>query len=236
MVAGMTALQFHQALTDTDGMTTTALPTSAPMTLPRTRGERTAAKLRAAAIQAFNELGWTATRVEDVVQRAGVSHGTFYTYYDNKSSILEGLVARTQTDFMTLAESPWDGPDVHEALRTVITGFLALYQRDAVIMRTWIEASHEDPAFAGLLEQMRARFTERVGDHVSSAIASSGRTLPPATVAVSLVAMVEQVAYRWLVLGEDHDGEDLLEALVLVWGSTMNTLAGQQIFPEVRAA
>ncbi len=207
-----------------------------PTALPRTRGERTAARLRAAAVQAFAELGWSATRVEDVVQRAGVSHGTFYTYYDNKTAILEGLVAQTQADFLALAESPWDGPDVQAALRTVITGFLDLYARDAVIMRTWIEAAHEEEAFARSLMEMRARFTERVGAHVASAVASSGRSLPPTTVAVGLVAMVEQVAYRTIVLSEDHERRDVLEALELIWGSTMNALAGQQIFPESRAA
>lgn len=212
------------------------MPAATTPDATRTRGERTAAKLRAAAVAAFAELGWSGTRVEDVVQRAQVSHGTFYTYYDNKSVVLAGLVARTRADFTALAESPWDGQDVHEALRTVITGFLDLYERDAVIMRTWIEAAQEDEGFTTSLAEMRARFSQRVGAHVASAVASSGHPVPPETIALGLVAMVEQTAYRVVVLGEAHERSDVSEALVLIWGSTMNALAGQQIFDEARAA
>ena len=112
------------------------------------RGARTAARLREAAKEAFDELGWGGTRVEDVVQRAGVSHGTFYTYYDNKSALLADLVAESQRDIAALASAPWVGEDVRAALAAVVAGFLDRYARDAVTMRTWLEAAREDRTFA----------------------------------------------------------------------------------------
>ncbi len=218
-------------------MTTTGTTDPAPASVgpdaarERTRGARTAARLQASAQEAFAELGWNATRVEDVVQRAGVSHGTFYTYYENKTAVLDALVRRSQEDFGALAAAPWEADDVRGALARVIGGFLDLYERDAVIMRTWLEAAREDRHFADLYLSMRGVFVQRVAEHVAAAVAASGREQLPAagTVASTLVAMVEHFAYCWLVLGEEHHREHALDALVLVWGSALNALASFEL-------
>jgi AcrR family transcriptional regulator len=193
-------------------------------------GARTAARLRAAAKEAFDELGWRGTRVEDVVQRAGVSHGTFYTYYDNKAALLADLVQESQAEISALASAPWASEDVRGALEAVIGGFLDRYARDAVIMRTWLEAAREDPTFSDLYLASRALFVDRVGENLAAVAAAAGRTSPPAqTVASTLVAMVEHFAYCWLVLGEPHERADALASLVVVWGSTLNALAGFEV-------
>lgn len=191
------------------------------------RGARTASRLRVAALEAFAELGWNATRVEDIVRRAGVSHGTFYTYYENKAAVLDDLVRSSQRDFAELAAAPWEADDVRRALERTIGGFLDLYQRDVVIMRTWLEAARDEEAFSRLFLQARALFVRRVAEHVGAAVAASGRQDVPsaATVASSLIAMVEHSAYCWLVLGEPHERDDVLAALVLVWGGALNALA-----------
>lgn len=195
------------------------------------RGARTAARLRRAALEAFAELGWLATRVEDVVQRAGVSHGTFYTYYDNKSAVLADLVRSLQADVVALGAAPWEAEDVRGALERIIGGFLDLYRRDAVVMRTWLQAARDERSFSELYLQSRALFVRRVAEHLASAAASSGRSHgPPAdTVASALVAMVEHFAYCWAVLGEHHERADAVQALVLVWGNTLNALAGFEL-------
>jgi AcrR family transcriptional regulator len=195
------------------------------------RGERTASRLRAAATAAFAELGWNGTRVEDIVQRAGVSHGTFYTYYDNKSAVLDQLVRDSQADFAALAVAPWRTGDVRGALERVIGGFLDLFARDVVIMKTWLQAARDDRAFSTLYLTSRALFISRVADQVAATVAASGRKDAPAseTVASALVAMVEHFAYSWLVLGEPHERDDVLSALVLVWGSALNALASAEV-------
>jgi AcrR family transcriptional regulator len=195
------------------------------------RGARTAARLREAAKEAFDELGWGGTRVEDVVQRAGVSHGTFYTYYDNKSALLADLVAESQRDIAALASAPWVGEDVRAALAAVVAGFLDRYARDAVTMRTWLEAAREDRTFAELYLSARGLFVDRVADNVAAIVAASGRQDgPPAgTIASTLVAMVEHFAYCWLVLGEEHERDDVIASMVTVWGSTLNALAGFEV-------
>jgi AcrR family transcriptional regulator len=195
------------------------------------RGARTAARLRQAAREAFAELGWQTTRVEDIVRRAGVSHGTFYTYYDNKSALLDDLVRASQADLDALASAPWQASDVRGALERIIGGFLDVYRRDVVVMRTWLEAARDERVFSDLYLEMRALFVRRVAQHVNAAVHASGRRggPPPETVASALVAMVEHFAYCWLVLGEPHDRADAVDSLILIWGSTLNALAGHHL-------
>lgn len=194
----------------------------------RTRGAQTAARLRQAARDAFAELGWQATRVEDIVQRAGLSHGTFYNYYENRAAILGDLVATSQRDFVALASAPWDADDVRGALEHVIGGFLDVYRRDAPVMQTWLQAAREERSFSDLYRRSRAMFVDRVAEHVAATVAASGKQDgPPArTVASVLVSMVEHFAYCWVVLGEEHDRHDAVDSLVLVWGGALNDLAG----------
>ena len=56
-------------------------------------------ELAAAALELFIEKGFSATRLDDVAKRAGVSKGTLYLYFDSKeelfkSVIQEGIVSR----------------------------------------------------------------------------------------------------------------------------------------------
>jgi AcrR family transcriptional regulator len=195
------------------------------------RAARTAARLREAGLAAFAELGWQGTRVEDVVQRAGVSHGTFYTYYENKSALLADLVRVSQVEFAALASAPWASDDVRGALENILSGFLDRYRSDAAIMKAWLQAAREDRSFSELYLDSRALFVDRVGENVAAVLAASGRehTPPAHTVASTLVAMVEHFAYCWLVLGEQHEPDDVLESIVLIWGSTLNALAGFEL-------
>lgn len=192
------------------------------------RGSKTAARLRDAARDAFADLGWQATRVEDIVQRAGVSHGTFYTYYTNKAAVLEQMVRISQADLSALAARPWEADDVRSALVRIIGGLVELYERDAAVLRAWLEAARDERRFSELYVELRGLYVDRVAENLEAVAAmSDGDGIPPAqTLASALVAMVEHTCYSWLVLGERHDRGDVMDSLVLIWGSTLNGLAG----------
>lgn len=198
----------------------------------RRRSQRTADRLRQGAREAFTELGWQGTRVQDIVSRAGVSHGTFYNYYENRAAILDDLVRTSQEEFVALASARWEAQDVRGALERVIGGFLDVYRRDAPILRTWLQAARDERGFGELYRESRALFVDRVAEQLAATIAASGRGAagpPPRTLASVLVAMVEHFAYSWTVLGEEHDRDDALHALLMVWGSTLNTIAGFEL-------
>lgn len=64
--------------------------------IPRPRWERRKdarpAELLAAALELFAEKGYAGTRLDDVAQRAGVSKGTLYLYFENKEELFKAVV------------------------------------------------------------------------------------------------------------------------------------------------
>jgi AcrR family transcriptional regulator len=45
-----------------------------------------------AALQLFAERGFAATRMDDIAERAGVTKGTIYLYFESKEAVFRGLV------------------------------------------------------------------------------------------------------------------------------------------------
>lgn len=58
--------------------------------------EGRAAELLDAAITEFVEKGYAAVGVREITERAGVSHGTFYNYFDSKRHMLSVLIERNR--------------------------------------------------------------------------------------------------------------------------------------------
>ena len=71
----------------------------------RSQGRRTMRKLLDAAMVAFDQRGYHATRVNDVVEIAKTSHGTFYLYFSNKEDLLRALVAEASGEAQNLYDA-----------------------------------------------------------------------------------------------------------------------------------
>jgi AcrR family transcriptional regulator len=108
----------------------------------------TRARLLVAARQAFADLGYARARVEDVVARAGVGHGTFYAYFKNKRAALAALISENAATLVELAGQPWRPGDVRASLVEVLGGLSDLYDRDADLIALWTEASIQTAATA----------------------------------------------------------------------------------------
>lgn len=86
-------------------------PVGAP-TGPRQKDRRQGALLDAAATL-FVINGVSATSIEDIAERAGVTKGTFYHYFQDRAAMLEALRKRYSLHFATAA---------HEAMSTCLPG------------------------------------------------------------------------------------------------------------------
>ena len=82
-------------------MTDTAAPRSA-------KGVRTRARLLEAAREVFERLGFLDARVSDIVEAAGLSHGSFYHYFDSKEQVFRE-VAETLEAELTAPAGGEDG-------------------------------------------------------------------------------------------------------------------------------
>ena len=67
---------------------------SATVSTRQRRKDARPQELLEAALALFVEKGFTATRAEEVVQRAGVSKGTLYLYYPSKEELLKAVIAQ----------------------------------------------------------------------------------------------------------------------------------------------
>jgi AcrR family transcriptional regulator len=187
------------------------------------RGRRTADRLRTAARDVFAEIGYVSARVEDIVSRAEVSHGTFYTYFDNKAAVLEALVREAAERLDEVVAGPWAGDEPRAALERVIGEFLEVYAGEADVLGAWVEAAAIDPDFAALLAETRGEFIDRVARNVAPAAEAGGHDAQ--TAARALVAMVEG-----FVIEHSEDARrappDLVRTLAAIWHGGLIGLAG----------
>jgi AcrR family transcriptional regulator len=88
----------------------------------RRRAEARPDEILDAALAVFNERGFDAARVDVIADRAGISKGAVYLYFDSKEALLRGLIDRevapTAIRFKALAEAGSDDPIA--ALRLIV--------------------------------------------------------------------------------------------------------------------
>lgn len=73
-------------------------------------------ELLAAALDLFVERGFTATRLDDVASRAGVSKGTLYLYFANKEELFQAVVRENVVPIINEAEGIVQTFDGHSAV------------------------------------------------------------------------------------------------------------------------
>ena len=70
----------------------------------RAQGRQTVQKLLEAGLAEFDENGFQAVRVDDIVRRAKTSHGTFYLYFANKDDLFKALLRDALIDMSALVD------------------------------------------------------------------------------------------------------------------------------------
>jgi AcrR family transcriptional regulator len=187
------------------------------------RGERTAARLRQAAREVFAEHGYANARVEDVVALAGVSHGTFYTYYDNKAAILDALVDAAAARLRAVVAERWEGDDVLAVINQVIDRFVDALAEEGDVIGAWIEAAAHDQHFRDRLRLVRGEYTDTVAAHLAPALVSTGHD--PVVAAGALVAMVEGYTTDRLAAAGTTERESAVRTLAALWFGGLQRLS-----------
>jgi AcrR family transcriptional regulator len=112
-------------------------------------GAQTRAALLEAARDVLVTRGYHGARVDDIAAAAGLSHGAFYRYFDNKEQVVRLLAMRAlQAVSAALAAIPdvaGDGPSASGALRQWLRRYNATQSTETAMIRVWIDASAADP-------------------------------------------------------------------------------------------
>jgi AcrR family transcriptional regulator len=73
-------------------------------------------EILAAAMEAFVEHGYAATKLEDVARRAGVTKGTLYIYFEGKEALFKAVVRESIVPILTTAEQLAQDPSADPEL------------------------------------------------------------------------------------------------------------------------
>ena len=143
-------------------------------------------------------MGTTPRAVNDVVEIAKTSHGTFYLYFSNKEDLLRALVTEAAEDSkkvydeFSVLPAPGSTPQ-WEDVRGWVRAYSELWQRYAPLFRVWAELATVDRELGRTIRntfsQISYASTVRIGPD------SSGHDLDPATAGLAALAMLDRFHY-----------------------------------------
>lgn len=125
-----------------------------------------------AATSLFREVGFDSARIEDIAERAGVSVGTFYNYYENKGDILVAAVSMEVEEVLESGKAIVDSPpeQTFEALRVLINQYFdhSLVYLSKEMWRTAMATSIQQPdsPFSRRYTDLDQRLCRQVADLV----------------------------------------------------------------------
>ena len=172
---------------------------------PRSRkGVQTRARLVDAAKQIFEENGFLEARISDIAERAGLSHGSFYHYFDSKEQVFREVaeevlnrLASPMTDIVLVHGS---STPPAERLRDAIHRHLEMYQEDARIMAVIEQVSRYDDYVRDVIEKQNREGRELMADSIKQLQkrGMADRALEPQIASAALGSMTSRFAELWL--------------------------------------
>lgn len=178
-----------------------------------------------AARAVFAEKGFLEARIADITERAGVAHGTFYTYFESKEAIFRELALQLQREGFAREDDAEEPPPttpyerIERANRRYLTAYarnaslmaiveqVATFNRELLEIRVAIRRAYVDRAVAGI-ERFQA---EGVADPSIDAYYAANM----------LGAMVDRFAYVWMVLGEEFEFDQAVRTLSELWARAL---------------
>jgi AcrR family transcriptional regulator len=168
-----------------------------------TQGRQTIRRLLEAGLVEFDEKGFQAVRVDDVVRRARTSHGTFYLYFANKDDLFRTLLLDALYDMETITD---DFPIVtsnaagRAALRRWIESFTDTYAAHATVIRVLSQADIVGEEVYGDGLRMLFRLSEAIAQGMTAARkntepAGAGGGDHAELTALACLMMLERVNY-----------------------------------------
>ena len=161
------------------------------------KAQRTRRAIIDAAVELFTTDGWRRTTVADVAARAGVSLGTVYQYFRDRSEIATAIVHADVADMLRRTDTTWraseGGPGLHRILRNFVEAYVDAGPR----MRVWEEVVHVEDDMAALRRELGRLFTAAVAVELTNASAAGliAADLDPDLTARALTAMVDRYCY-----------------------------------------
>ncbi len=128
----------------------------------RPRGEKTRQRLLDAGAKVLPAHGYASARVDDIVAATGVSHGSFYRYFENKDDFFRVLAEDASLHMIDLLDG-FPAEPTTDALRSWVAAWFATYESNGGVISVWQEMQESDPALAKFSREVAAAVLARLG-------------------------------------------------------------------------
>ena len=174
------------------------------------------------AAKVFADKGFFGTRITDITKQAGVSAGSFYTYFESKEAILGAVMDSFRSgDPSTATIAPATSADAAEQwLRDALTTAVEKFADNARMWRAVQQAALGT-------DEIRVRVRDQQDEVVASVAVGLAPLIecglarpgtPAEFVARALVAMTEESLFQWYLLQEEPVARDVaVDRLVWAW-------------------
>jgi len=180
-----------------------APPPPTPREFRQVRARATYNRILKAALELYAERGYHRTQTPDVAQRAGISVGGLYRYFDDKHQIFVELMhrmleanRRTQDAMLEDFEKRWESGEagVHEAAETMVEWtWNGVKRAPRDLVRTYMAMGYQDETFAALRDQYD-RYERAALAGVLERLLPAGRRSTPLAAATLLDLLIETLA------------------------------------------
>ncbi|MFJ3338481.1 TetR/AcrR family transcriptional regulator [Streptomyces sp. NPDC086766] len=187
---------------------------------PTKRRPLTRAALTESAWALFTEKGFHATSISDIVERAGLTRGAFYSNYRDKEELFLALydvhTDRLLADLQAAAVQPEPGTHPIVQLCEHIAGRTPVERQWFLVSMEFTLHAARNPAIAEQLAVHEDRLAHGLSEVLTTALGRSGaRSLVPAgDLARLLIALFEGLTAQQLIHGPDHGFEHLTPRLI----------------------
>lgn len=188
------------------------------------KSEQTYQALLSAARTVFERDGYIDARVSDIVKEAGVSHGTFYTYFPSKKEVFQAVLEHVDKVIgHAVAHAPEDVPGrTVTNLEKANTRYIRTHHENARILALMEQVATADPDVHLFRLAGRARHVARIEKTI---LALQERGLAYAdidarTTAGALVSMLSSYAH-WSTFDDPYDEVVTTRTLTQIWVRTL---------------
>lgn len=171
------------------------------------KGARTRERLLEAAKKVFEANGFLDARISDIAEAAGLSHGSFYYYFDSKEQIFRGVAEAVDAELGAPLDDVILGSESsvppQDRLREAIRRYFESYRDEAGIMGVIEQVSRYDDHVHALRVEQHRRYRAKVAESIQQLQRHrlADPELDPGLVAAAMGALTDRFAEMWLVQG-----------------------------------
>jgi AcrR family transcriptional regulator len=178
------------------------------------RAVRTRTLIMDTARELFLAKGYGGVTIDDIVDKAGISRGSFYTYFPSKRDVLFAIgefsysAARDAAERFGEIQQDWTEDDIADW----VSSFLTFLDEHGVFMLVWTQATTGDETLREVGLRTHLAVARRLGRNMAL-VSGLDRAVDPALEGLAVLALIERLWQFWRVARAPYSRRDVVSVL-----------------------